>query len=428
MTAGSVGATGTMFAMLTRGAVAGFWRMTREPLFTRRRPLAETGPSWTAACATIHRQAFRSLLLGALAFRVLVLLAMPVLLALPATLAADVDLATLAWLLPAGTLLLAGNLAALASAYRHPTVDFGRVRGVVLVDLGLGYAVSVLISATTPYAELFLAYLAGTIALVTGAYGLLGGLAAALLSVPVQLAAATIGAGPSGAAVVGRILWLGLASVVAVAALVVCGLSVHLAMLYGMRAGRDAERDRLLRTLHDTVLQTLEAIALQSAADETEPRAALAELRGAARAQAARLRRMLTETGGPDDTPLAGALAELSEELATQGLRVELTVAAGAGGGLSRLARNAVLAAVREALGNVVKHAGVGDAVVRVVEDDAGVVVVVRDHGRGFDMLTCRRGFGIRESIAARLRDIGGEGTIESRPGRGTRVTLRVPA
>jgi len=421
MTAGSVGATSTMFAMLTRGAIAGFWRMTRRPLFARRRQLTEAGPSWTAACATIHRQAFRSLLLGALAFRVLVLLVLPI------PIAARGGTATLVWLLPGGVLLLGVNLAALASAYRYPTIDFGRIRGVVLVDLLLAYAVSLLVSATTSYPELFVAYLAGAVALMTGAYGLLGGLAAALLSVPVQLAAPAIGASVGGAAVTG-FLWLGLAAVVAVAALVICGLSVHRAMLYGLRAGRDAERARMLRAIHDTVLQTLEAIALQSAADETEPRAALAELRGAARVQAGRLRRMLAEGGGTDDTTFVGALAELSEEFAVQGLRVELAVAAGAGNRLPRPGREAVLAAVREALGNVAKHAGVGDAVVRVVEDRSGLVVVVRDHGRGFDVLTCRRGYGLRESITARLRDVGGEGTVESWPGRGTRVTMRVPA
>ncbi|MGW0431700.1 sensor histidine kinase [Micromonospora sp. NPDC003197] len=422
MTAGSVGATSTMFAMLTRGAVAGFWRMTRRPLFARRRQPVEAGPSWTAACATIHRQAFRSLLLGALAFRVLVLLALPI------PIAARGGAETLVWLLPGGALLLVANVGALATAYRYPAIDFGRIRGMVLVDLLLAYAVSLLISATTSYPELFVAYLAGAVALTTGAYGLLGGFAAALLSVPVQLAGPALGASVGGATVTGRFLWLGLAAVVAVAALVVCGLSVHRAMLYGLRAGRDAERARMLRALHDTVLQTLEAIALQSAADETEPRVALAELRGAARVQAGRLRRMLAEGGATDDTTFFGALAELSEEFAVQGLRVELAVATGAGNGLPRAGRAALLAAVREALGNVAKHARVNDAVVRVVEDHGGLVVVVRDHGRGFDVTNYRRGYGLRESITARLRDVDGEGTVESWPGRGTRVTLRMPA
>jgi signal transduction histidine kinase len=66
-----------------------------------------------------------------------------------------------------------------------------------------------------------------------------------------------------------------------------------------------------------------------------------------------------------------------------------------------------------------------------VVRTDAvrrGIQVVVRDHGRGFAVADAGPGFGIRESILGRLREVGGWAGVRAEPGAGTRVTLWVPA
>ncbi|BCL12528.1 sensor histidine kinase [Micromonospora sagamiensis] len=409
-----------VFALLARVAVTGIASPRRPPAWTVTASVDDLGPVDDAAAA-LHRQTSRCLLLGALAYRVCVL---PVAMGLLVTLAKPVALVTL---LPVAALLLTANVAAIVAAHRRPTVDLEHVRGAVLVDLAVSYGVALAVSAVAPHTEVFWPYLAGAVVLVTGAYGLVGGVLAVLVSMPVQMVTVAFGAAADTATLAGRAGWLALAVVVALAALVICGLSLHLAMSYGIRAGREAERARWLRSLHDTVLQTLEAVALHSAADETAAATQLAQVRATARAQAARLRRMLDEPGGGRDNPLADGLAELAEELAGRGLRVRLTVAADAGSRMSGPYREAVLGGVREALGNVAKHAGTGDAVVRADEESSALVVVVRDHGCGFDVAG-RPGFGIRESIVARLREVGGKVTVESWPGRGTRVTLRVPA
>ncbi|MEU6078478.1 ATP-binding protein [Micromonospora sp. NPDC047074] len=419
MTVDSAATPGMMFALLTRAVMAGVRSPRLRPTWMTLAP-AQGLPLGGGAGAVLHRQTSRCLLLGALAYRVGVL---PVALGLLVVRGDPVALVTL---LPVAALLLAGNVAAIVTVHRQPEVDLERARVVVLVDLAVAYAVNVAASAVAPHTEVFWPYLAGAVVLVTGAYGLVGGVLAVLLSTPAQLTMAAFGAAADRGALAGRAGWLGLAVVVALAVLVICGLSLHLAMSYGIRAGREAERVRWLRSLHDTVLQTMEAIALHHATDETAPAARLAEARAAARGQAARLRRMLDDSGGGDN-PLASGLAELVEELAGRGLRVELAVAAGAGSRMAGPDRDAVLGGVREALGNVVKHAGIGDAVVRAAEESSALVVVVRDHGCGFDVVG-RPGFGIRESIVARLREVGGKATVESWPGRGTRVTLRVPA
>jgi hypothetical protein len=48
-----------------------------------------------------------------------------------------------------------------------------------------------------------------------------------------------------------------------------------------------------------------------------------------------------------------------------------------------------------------------------------------RPSDSGPDLDTCHPGIG--ESVVARISEVGGTATIESQPGAGTRVTLRVP-
>jgi len=86
---------------------------------------------------------------------------------------------------------------------------------------------------------------------------------------------------------------------------------------------------------------------------------------------------------------------------------------------------------VREVLLNVVKHAKVKSADLTAAFSDGEVVITVADRGVGFDAAkTAARGtsggfglFSTRERIAL----IGGAVDFESRPGEGTRVTLRAP-
>lgn len=199
------------------------------------------------------------------------------------------------------------------------------------------------------------------------------------------------------------------------------GLTGVVAFWLGVRRGRASERRVANRFIHDTALQALEGIALLATSGAGDD--ALAEIRGVARAQAAGLRRGLTRTvtGG-----LAMELAAVVADLAGEGLRVRL-VMADFDDALPGYRCRAVGEAAREALRNTRKHAATGDAVVEVAERDGGVEVVVRDQGAGFDPVTRRPGFGISESIGARLREVGGRSAVVSRPGEGTRVALWVP-
>jgi signal transduction histidine kinase len=190
---------------------------------------------------------------------------------------------------------------------------------------------------------------------------------------------------------------------------------------------RRSERARLWRLVHDTALQSLEAMSLRCAADTVAPATELAELRAAARAEAARLRRALHASTG-DSRGLRAGIDQVVDEATARGLRVELVTADLSAITVSPMRRDALTGATRAALNNVVRHAGVSAALIRVEVADRGVRVIVRDHGCGFPAADDRFGYGIRESIRGRLLDVGGRAEIAASPGRGTRVTLWVPA
>jgi hypothetical protein len=81
--------------------------------------------------------------------------------------------------------------------------------------------------------------------------------------------------------------------------------------------------------------------------------------------------------------------------------------------------------AVAEALENVVRHAGTGQAAVRLTDLGHEVEVTVTDQGRGFDPAQPPGGgFGLREDLTGRMADIGGTAVVRSSPGAGTMVCL----
>jgi signal transduction histidine kinase len=84
--------------------------------------------------------------------------------------------------------------------------------------------------------------------------------------------------------------------------------------------------------------------------------------------------------------------------------------------------------AAREALSNVLKHAG-GDCEVNLYAEstEAWVEAVVRDHGMGFTPGTVLPGGGFSRTFEA-VRRRGGTVEVRSSPESGTKVTIRWPA
>jgi signal transduction histidine kinase len=87
---------------------------------------------------------------------------------------------------------------------------------------------------------------------------------------------------------------------------------------------------------------------------------------------------------------------------------------------------------VRELMMNVVKHAKARNVSVRTWGELGCVLIRVSDDGVGFETATLNaadgsKGFGIF-SIREQMAHLGGWLTVESQPGAGTAVTLRVPS
>lgn len=80
----------------------------------------------------------------------------------------------------------------------------------------------------------------------------------------------------------------------------------------------------------------------------------------------------------------------------------------------------AVIAATREAMNNVDRHAHTSCA--RIVVEAASVTIV--DHGVGFDPAAAVGGHGLAESIRGRMHRVGGTAEVTSAPGAGTTVVL----
>ncbi len=81
-------------------------------------------------------------------------------------------------------------------------------------------------------------------------------------------------------------------------------------------------------------------------------------------------------------------------------------------------------AALREALANVVRHAGASAVLVRVCVADPALTMSISDDGSGIPRGVTKRGL---RNIADRATAVGGESTVASSPNTGTTVTWRAP-
>jgi signal transduction histidine kinase len=180
---------------------------------------------------------------------------------------------------------------------------------------------------------------------------------------------------------------------------------------------RAEERADVATHLHDSVLQALTLI--QKQADDSR------SVRRLARGTERELRTWLFGTPEPGADDLAQTVRAAAEDVED---RFDLTVDLVAVGTCRMDPRaHAVAGAVREALTNAGKHAGVRQVSVLIQVADAELFAVVRDRGRGFDRTLVpadRRG--IVDSIESRMRRHGGSATVRSAVGAGTEVELRM--
>ena len=196
-------------------------------------------------------------------------------------------------------------------------------------------------------------------------------------------------------------------------------------------AAADSERRRIERNLHDGAQQRLTALAIKVSMacelaehDAGQARALLAELRGDVRETAEELRHLAHGIYPP-------LLAEsgLPAALAAAAVRATLPVTVQADA-LSRYPAEveaAVYFCCLEAIQNACKHAGDGATLaLRVWEEGPALAFDVTDDGAGFDAGGRGLGAGFT-NMEDRLCALRGSLRVESAPGRGTRVSGKLP-
>jgi signal transduction histidine kinase len=196
------------------------------------------------------------------------------------------------------------------------------------------------------------------------------------------------------------------------------------------------ERARLARDLHDAATQTvfsmnLTAEAARIALDQDPGRVPgmLERLQALARDALAEMRALVDQLR-PQSIGDVGLVKTLQRHIAMRerrdGLKVTLSVEGAERG--DPVLMEVLFKSAREALSNVLKHAGVSAAGIMLRFDEQTATLRVSDAGRGFDPDAERRpeGFGLM-SLSERVASLHGSAEVRSAPGKGTEVEVRLP-
>jgi signal transduction histidine kinase len=198
------------------------------------------------------------------------------------------------------------------------------------------------------------------------------------------------------------------------------------------------ERDRIGRDLHDGIIQSLYAVSL-SLEDVPElmvesPDEAGARLDRAIESLNVAIRDIRNFIYGlrpeaVDGHQVLAGIAALAHEVGVGGLiDVEVSLDPTADPGLSPEQGVELLSLVREALSNAARHARARRIEVRLRPIDGASELSVADDGVGFDpALVARGGHHGLANMPVRAAAIGGTYLIQSAPGEGTRIIVRLP-
>ena len=202
------------------------------------------------------------------------------------------------------------------------------------------------------------------------------------------------------------------------------------------------ERNRLAREIHDTLAQSLFGIMIQM---ETagkllvhEPETASVAIRSArdlARRGVEEARRSIWDLQ-PRELASGGLIEAVRREVTRAGeeeVQISLAVEGDEPASVDKCNQLAALRIIQEAVTNVRRHAHAKKATVVLKYDPPEIQIGVSDDGVGFDpsgaqgkLSPTRGGFGLT-SMQERARLAGGNIEINSAPGVGTQIEVRIP-
>jgi signal transduction histidine kinase len=180
------------------------------------------------------------------------------------------------------------------------------------------------------------------------------------------------------------------------------------------RSVRKSERLELGNRLHDSALQTL--LVIDSDAENSD------RVRTLARRQSRELRKIVdiyapdgSETLKDELVRVADEVEELFDVSVSAVVRTDVQM---------NDTLVALVDAVRESMTNAAKHSGTNRIDLYAAIENGAVAIYVRDEGRGFDPDHVTEGHGLEHSVRGRVRDVGGDVSVTSRPGQGTEVRI----
>jgi two-component system sensor histidine kinase DesK len=185
---------------------------------------------------------------------------------------------------------------------------------------------------------------------------------------------------------------------------------------------KTAERERIARDMHDVLGHSLSLIVLKSELagrllDSQPARAALeiAEIETAARHALAEVRKTIS---GYRSEGFASELTRAGQILETAGVRLNRPASAPY---LTPRHEATLSLVLREAVTNIVRHAGASECSIEVSTAEDKTQLVIADDGRG-DIR--QEGNGLR-GMRERVQELGGSLSLES--SRGTRLQIELP-
>jgi signal transduction histidine kinase len=205
-----------------------------------------------------------------------------------------------------------------------------------------------------------------------------------------------------------------------------------------LMSGQEEERAKLARQLHDDASQLLSSVLLELTRLEQESDGSVAERVTALRIETenalGRVHDIAVELRPPaiDDIGVSGALRRyVSQCAAGADLKIDFVAANIGPAELDRDAQVSLYRIAQEAILNVVSHSGAQCAGVTLERRKGWVVLTIEDDGHGFNKKkytedSVKRSLGIF-GMRERASLLGGSIHIDSNPGVGTAVTVRIP-
>jgi len=197
-----------------------------------------------------------------------------------------------------------------------------------------------------------------------------------------------------------------------------------------------AERNRIGREIHDGLAQAFTGILMQLGAAEEQAEGSplarvLDRIRDIAREGLTEARRSVLALR-PDEQPRPGGLELALRQLAERSTVTDRIRSSFHGGGATGLLpehEHALLRIAQEAVINAARHAQPRNIEIHLNSEGDDLLLCIRDDGVGMRQLPelhARQGFGLA-NMRERAESLGGRWQIDSQPGAGTQVSVRIP-